>query len=333
MKILITGGLGFLGSHLLKKLSNAHEIYVIDNLLKQVHGNEYNIINNIDFTCGDVSDKKTWKRFYGKSFDVLIHLAAETGTGQSAYLAEQCCKTNILSTAIINDIIVNKNINFEKIILASSRAVYGEGSESVGISESATPKPVSIYGISKLTQEQILLKSKNVTVLRLQNVYGDGQSLTNPYTGIVSLFTALALNGHEITLFENGEPIRDFINVYDVVNAFILAINSKEFGVFNIGSGNKTTILDLAKIISNNTGANIKTTNLKRSGDVKHIYADISLAKQKLKFEPEISLNIGIGNFILWAKNKKISMDNIIKNYKISLKELASKGLLNEKHI
>lgn len=328
MKILITGGLGFLGTHLSNVLSNKHDIYIIDNLLKQVHGNEYNIIRNVDFTCGDVSEIKTWKPFYGKSFDVLIHLAAETGTGQSAYLAEQCCKTNILSTAIINDIIVNKNIEFKKIILASSRAVYGEGLAHTGITEDTIPKPISIYGVSKLTQEQILLKSENVTILRLQNVYGEGQSLTNPYTGIVSLFTALALNGEEIVLFENGEPIRDFINVGDVIDAFILAIESDKFGIFNIGSGSKATILDLAKIISNNTGANIKLTNLKRSGDVRHIYANISLAKQVLKFEPKISLDNGIASFICWAKGKIKLMSGVVDNYKISLDELANKNLL-----
>lgn len=338
MKILITGGMGFIGSHLCDELlSQNHEVYVIDNLLKQVHGNDYEFIKGVDFTCGDVSDISTWKMFYGQSFDVLIHLAAETGTGQSEYEAARYCNTNIQSTAIINDLIVNKKIEFNKIILASSRAVYGDAlldnnGKPIASKEDDEKNPLSIYAITKLAQEQILLNGPyrdKVSVLRFQNVYGAGQSLNNPYTGIISIFSKLAKYNKDIQIFEDGLMSRDFVYVSDVIDSIVLCASnhSTDGEIYNVGTGNSISILEVANIIVKefNSNSQINITGLKRKGDIRHNFANIDKIKS-IGYSPKVPFNLGLEKFSKW-----ISELNLIDNdqYEESLKALKGNNLLS----
>ena len=292
--ILITGGAGFIGSHLAVKLvSKGYNITVLDNLSKQIHGENqdsvlYNSIKNqVTFILGDVSNKSDWKKALNGQ-DIVIHLAAETGTGQSMYEIARYSEVNILGTTHLLDILANERHSIKKMIVASSRSIYGEGKylckndaevfpeprkeidlsqgkfnlfcnkcneplQLLATDEDSKAIPSSIYGITKLQQEQmILLMGKTLGIpavaLRYQNVYGPGQSLSNPYTGILSIFSTRLLNGNDIDIYEDGAESRDFIFIDDAVDATVLALEKKEANhqIFNVGSGFAVTVLQLA---------------------------------------------------------------------------------------
>ena len=283
-KILITGGAGFIGSNLaLKLVKENYEVTVLDNLSTQIHGEDpektsplYNSIKNkVKFILGDVQEKETLENCI-KNQDIIVHLAAETGTGQSMYQIEKYCNVNIKSTAILLDILTNSKHQTKKLIVASSRAIYGEGKYSCkehGIvypnarndydllnkdfeckcpicglnlnllptSEDSKIHPTSIYGITKQNQEQMVLTVCNsigisAIAYRYQNVYGPGQSLSNPYTGILSIFSTQIRNGNDINIFEDGEESRDFVGMVDVPIYYIEPEGERIFKV-NPGAG------------------------------------------------------------------------------------------------
>ena len=269
--ILITGGAGFIGSNLaLKLLSYGYNITVLDNLSEQIHGSDpnksllYNSIKDkVNFILGDVCNENDWIKSI-ENQDVIIHLAAETGTGQSMYEVEKYVNVNVRSNAILLNCLSNKKNKIQKIIVASSRAVYGEGKYSCSedgvvfpiqrsdynlskgdfnpkcpiCDNNVTPmptdeksplNPVSIYGITKQNQEQLIslgCKSLGISsiIYRYQNVYGPGQSLSNPYTGILSIFSTRILNNNQIEIFEDGLESRDFVYIDDVVDATFLGL-------------------------------------------------------------------------------------------------------------
>ena len=272
--ILISGGAGFIGSNLTKKLvSKGYNITILDNLSKQIHGKDqkselYNSIKEIStFILGDVCNEEDWKKSL-KGQDAVIHLAAETGTGQSMYEISRYNDVNILGTSHLLDFLANNKNSVKKLIIASSRSIYGEGKykcENHGVvypndriasnmmkgkfdlfcdvcggeldlmptDENSMIHPSSIYGITKHQQEQMtLLMGKSLGIpavsLRYQNVYGPGQSLSNPYTGILSIFSTRMLNGNDIDIYEDGEESRDFVFIDDVVEATILALEKEE---------------------------------------------------------------------------------------------------------
>ena len=285
--ILISGGAGFIGSNLTKKLvSKGYNITILDNLSKQIHGKDqkselYNSIKEIStFILGDVCNEEDWKKSL-KGQDAVIHLAAETGTGQSMYEISRYNDVNILGTSHLLDFLANNKNSVKKLIIASSRSIYGEGKykcENHGVvypndriasnmmkgkfdlfcdvcggeldlmptDENSKIHPSSIYGITKQQQEQMtLLMGKSLGIpavaLRYQNVYGPGQSLSNPYTGILSIFSTRMLNGNDIDIYEDGEESRDFVFIDDVVEATILALEKEEANhqIFNVGSGER----------------------------------------------------------------------------------------------
>ena len=283
--ILITGGAGFIGSNLaLRLISYGYNITVLDNLSEQIHGSDpnksllYNSIKDkVNFILGDVCNENDWIKSI-ENQDVIIHLAAETGTGQSMYEVEKYVNVNVRSNAILLNCLSNKKNKIQKIIVASSRAVYGEGKYScsedgvvfpiqrsdynlskgdfnpkcpicdnnvtpMSTDEKSPLNPVSIYGITKQNQEQLIslgCKSLGISsiIYRYQNVYGPGQSLSNPYTGILSIFSTRILNNNQIEIFEDGLESRDFIYIDDVLDATILGlkITDKINTVFNVGS-------------------------------------------------------------------------------------------------
>lgn len=373
--ILITGGAGFIGKKLSLELSSrGANVVVFDCLTEQVHGKKAQVPrefqDKVKFIHGNILDYHKLKMALQNS-DYVIHLAAETGQGQSFYRIEHYCRINILGTANLMDILVNYKHKVKKIILASTRTIYGEGSYRcnncgevnpegrtdknkrtkdwdlicpfcmgeimpIRILENCLIRPKSIYSISKLTQEQLIrvmgmaLKIP-YTILRLFNVYGEGQALNNPYTGILSVFASRILNNKSLTVYEDGLMSRDFIHVDDVANAIILSIeNSKASNrTYNVGSGRKTTILHLAKMMisSSNSKSTFKISGFARVGDVRHVVADIKKISTDLGFKAKINLTEGIKRFIHWMRMQ----DNVVDHSDKALKELKSRKLLRSR--
>lgn len=375
-KILVTGGAGFIGSNLsLKLLSKGYEVTVLDNLSKQIHGENpdktsplYNSIKNkVHFIEGSVTNRKDWLKAID-SVDCIVHLAAETGTGQSMYEIEKYVGINIGGTALMLDILTNTNHTVKKVVVAESRAIYGEGRyyskelnqfvypterseaamragdfevkykdcdsplELVGTTEDSMIHPTSVYGITKQVQGQLVhLVCPSIGIAsvsyRYQNVYGPGQSLSNPYTGILSIFSTRIRNGNGINIFEDGKETRDFVYIDDVVDATILGIEKEEANghVFNVGTGVATDVLTVARTLIEKYGIDVPVTisgNF-RLGDIRHNYADITAARTILGFEPKWSFSDGIGEFVKWVNEQGVQEDK----YEASIEEMKKKGL------
>ena len=372
--ILITGGAGFIGSKLaLHLLDKGYNITILDNLSKQIHGNSKNsylynsIKEKVNFILGDVCKISDW-RLAIKNQNAIIHLAAETGTGQSMYEVARYIQVNVVGTANLFDVLANESHNIQKILIASSRAIYGEGryfSHDLGdvyplsrseqrlknqnyeptidacdsklilksTHEESKISPESIYAVTKYNQEQVTMlmgKVLNIPVisLRYQNVYGPGQSLSNPYTGILSVFSTRLLNNNDLEIYEDGNQSRDFVYIDDVVDATTLALekNDKLSYALNVGSGEPISVLSVAKQLMKNYKKNqkINITGKYRLGDIRHNYADLTQAKKILGFYPKYNFVNGLENFTNWVKKQKIEKDM----YKSSEKELKNKGLL-----
>ena len=372
--VLITGGAGFIGSNLsLYLLRKGYKITVLDNLSKQVHGDHktsflFNSVKDkVNFILGDVCNESDW-RLALQNQDAIIHLAAETGTGQSMYEISKYNQVNIMGTAKLLDILTNESHSIKKIVVASSRSVYGEGRyycQELGdvypdsrreemlnkkifepTIDSVTSKltlksthedskisPSSIYAITKYNQEQIVMlmgKTLNIPTisLRYQNVYGPGQSLSNPYTGILSVFSTRLLNHNDLEVYEDGGQSRDFVYIDDVVNATTSALEKKDnkSHILNVGSGKPTSVLSVAKqlIIHYDHNQKINISGKYRFGDIRHNYADIRKANTILGYKPKYNFNQGLLNFTNWVKTQKIETDNYIG----SVNELKNKGLI-----
>lgn len=369
--VLVTGGAGFIGSNLSLKLSKkGYNVTVLDNLSEQIHGKKSELPKKlqgkINFIKGDVRNKKTWYKAL-KDQEIIVHLAAETGTGQSMYEIQKYSDVNVIGTANMLDILTNDKHSVEKVVVASSRAIYGEGKYNckkcghvypeerkdkdmkngdfepkcpkcgdevflIATDEESKKHPTSVYGITKQNQEDMVLtvcKSLRIpgVAFRYQNVYGPGQSLSNPYTGILSIFSTRIKNGNNINIFEDGKESRDFVYIDDVVSATILGIEKTEanYKTFNVGSGERTNVLTIAKKLKNkyNSDIEIKISGDYRLGDIRHNYADLSKIKNKLGYEPKLNFENGISNFVKWVENQTLKEDN----YEKSINELKSKGL------
>ncbi|TDX84090.1 SDR family NAD(P)-dependent oxidoreductase [Epilithonimonas xixisoli] len=370
-RVLITGGAGFIGSNLsLKLIEKGCEITVLDNLSEQIHGDDSDLLKSIEgkvnFIKGDVRNIEDWEKALVNQ-DVVVHLAAETGTGQSMYEVQKYVDVNINGTGIFLDYLVNREHSVKKVIIASSRAIYGEGKyqcETHGFQypderleenlakgefepkcsicnqnlillatdETSTIHPSSVYGITKQNQEQMVLnvcKSIGVGAVayRYQNVYGPGQSLKNPYTGILSIFSTQIKNGNDINIFEDGLESRDFVFIDDVVDATIAGIENDEVTseVFNVGSGVCTSVIEVAEALKRlyNSDVNINISGNFRLGDIRHNYADLTKIKDKLKFTPNFTFQQGVEKFAEWVNTQEVQKDQ----YEKSIEEMKSKGL------
>ena len=374
--ILITGGAGFIGSNVaLKLLEKGYRVTVLDSLSPQIHGENpeqtsplyRNIIGKVNFIKGSVTSREEWLRVL-EGQECVLHLAAETGTGQSMYEIQRYVDVNIGGTALLLDILANCKHNVKKVLVAESRAIYGEGryySEElkkyvypdlrneqdmskgdfevkypgcqgklkvVATTEDSLIHPNSVYGITKQVQGQLIhLVCSSIGIasvsFRYQNVYGPGQSLSNPYTGILSIFSTRIKNGNEINIFEDGKETRDFVYIDDVVDATILGIEKDEANghTFNIGTGVATDVLAVANTLIKKYGVKVPVvvSGNYRLGDIRHNYADIGLAKELLGFEPKWSFEAGIEKFTVWVNEQEIHKDN----YEASIKEMKQKGL------
>jgi dTDP-L-rhamnose 4-epimerase len=371
--ILITGGAGFIGSRLCEKLyDKGYNVTILDNLSDQIHGTtESSLFKKIKGKCtfikGDVRNKDDWQVAL-EDQDVVVHLAAETGTGQSMYEVEKYNDVNIMGTAHLLEILANSTHSVKKMIIASSRAIYGEGKyicelhgnqyplqrkekdmekgefnpkcdicnselNLVATDENSKIQPSSIYGINKQQQEQmIMLMGVSLGIpsvaFRYQNVYGPGQSLSNPYTGILSIFSTRILNGNNLDIYEDGLESRDFVYIDDVVDATILGIEREEASghVFNVGSGIATTVKEVAESLKKfyDSDISISISGKYRLGDIRHNYADLKKAKTILGFTPKYNFLKGIAEFVNWVKTQEVMEDK----YDESVQELKDKGLM-----
>ncbi len=371
-KILITGGAGFIGMNLARKLQGkGYLVRIMDNLSSQIHGEQTDIAakipSGVEFQLGDVRNKEELRKAMADQ-NIIVHLAAETGTGQSMYEVQKYTDTNICGTANILDIIANEKNDIEKFVISSSRAVYGEGAyvcdthgkvyptnrsetdmlkgmfeptcpecngELSGLPTSETAKlhPSSVYGITKQVQEDLVRVCMEAigipyVVFRYQNVYGPGQSLKNPYTGILSIFSTRILNGENINIFEDGNESRDFVFIDDVVNATIMGIEQSAANnqIYNVGSGTQTSIIEVIKQLERvfEQNAKAKVTGEFRLGDIRHNRADITKIQSELGYKPSVNFEQGIESFAKWVKTQ----DTETSLYEKSLLEMKEKGLL-----
>ena len=372
--ILITGGAGFIGSRLCNHLiTDGYKVRVLDNLSQQIHGNSpkssslfRSLHPNAEFIHGSVTSRNDLMTALD-GIDTVVHLAAETGTGQSMFAIQQYSDVNISGTAMLLDLIANQSLPVKKIVVASSRAVYGEGkyrcpqhnfvypssrflenmeqgdfeahcpscsgdAELVATDEESPTHPSSVYGITKLTQEKLVLNvgrtlGISAIAFRYQNVYGPGQSLLNPYTGILSIFSNRIRNNNPINIFEDGKESRDFVYIDDVVSVTAEAIKYSKplVDVFNVGSGVSTDVLAIAKTLQRLLNIEVPTTisGQFRVGDIRHNYADLTKVKRIFGFKPSISVEQGLISFVEWLKTEGLETDR----YEQSLQEMESKGL------
>lgn len=375
MKIIITGGAGFIGSSLSNSLiQKGHTVTIYDNFCEQIHGKNPDIESyrkaGFEVIEGDITDKEKIHKAL-KDKETVIHFAAQTGTGQSMYNVHHYNHTNVCGTANICDYLYKKDSRIERIILASSRSIYGEGKyfcKNCGIvypysrdieniklenfnpqcpvcksvdtlnpmatDEDSFLRPSSIYASTKLAQESMIditAKSLQITsfCLRFQNVYGPGQSLINPYTGILSIFLRLALQNKDIEIFEDGEESRDFVYIEDVVKAVSLSILSSEKGnyILNVGSGISTTVLEVANLIKDNlnSSSKIKISKSYRLGDIRHNFADTTRIAKLLSFSPDWAFKDGLKQFIDAALKSSQLLQ--VNNFENSMNELINNGL------
>ena len=377
-RILVTGGAGFIGSNLISALhARNYEISVLDNLSEQIHGAVpessplYRTIQDkVRFIKATVCDKEALEEALTGQ-DVVVHYAAETGTGQSMYMVDHYTRVNIQATATMLDILsAKKTHGIKRLVVASSRSIYGEGKyfylegravypghradaemqagrfelydEKSGqalrlaaTDEQSAIHPSSVYGITKQVQEQLVMTvcpliGIQPVALRYQNVYGPGQSLSNPYTGILSIFSNQIMQGGSINIFEDGLESRDFVFIDDVVDATIRAIEceSATGQVFNVGSGVATTVLtvvdELMKAFNRTVPAHV--TGAFRSGDIRHNFADLTKITRLLGYQPKVDFAAGILRFAEWAKTQGPQSSA----YERSLAEMKSRGLMRE---
>lgn len=343
---LITGGAGFIGRHLTRQLKSAgHRVRILDSLVEQVHGERPVAPAEIDsdeLIRGDIRDPGAVREALSGA-DGVFHLAAEVGVGQSMYEIDRYTSVNDHGTAVLFQGLIRKPVR--RIVVASSMSVYGEGLyetadgepaetvrrdsgrgwdpadmrgrplRPVPTPESKQPDLASVYALNKYVQERMSLivaqaYGMEACALRLFNVYGPGQALSNPYTGVLAIFGARLLNGQRPLVFEDGEQQRDFVHVEDVARAFDLAMHGGAGGgeVINIGSGRAVTVTETARALARAMGKeeiSPLVTGKARSGDIRHCFADISKARRLLGFEPQRGFDDALPELAAWISRQQ----------------------------
>jgi dTDP-L-rhamnose 4-epimerase len=367
-QILVTGGAGFIGSHLCDRLlARGHRVRALDNLDPQVHGPAATrpayLHRDVELIVGDVRDSRDCGRALAGA-DVVYHLAASVGVGQSMYEIARYTEVNNLGSAVLLEAILAKGI--ERMVVASSMSIYGEGLyrdrtgrtvasvqrrvpdlgrglwdptaedggplDPIPTPEDKPPALASVYALSKYDQERLFLITGQAygiptVALRLFNVYGPRQALSNPYTGVLAIFASRLLNDRPPLINEDGQQRRDFVSVHDVAAAFTAALDVEADGgvVLNIGSGRSWSVQEIAERVAaalDRRHIAPTVTGKLRAGDIRHCFADIGLARRVLGFQPRVGLDEGLAELALWLKGRR-AQDQV----EAAREELLSRGL------
>jgi dTDP-L-rhamnose 4-epimerase len=371
LKVLVTGGAGFIGSHVIDcLLERGHSVRVLDALVSQVHGDgrsrpDY-LKPAVEVAVGKVEDAASTAHAL-QGIDSVIHLASAVGVGQSMYQIVDYCTTNVLGTANLLQTILDKRVNLKSFVVASSMSSYGEGRyctvdgqlinpgirkeaqlargdwnlwdsngerlEPMPTDEEKPLNPTSVYAINKRDQEEMCLSVGSAydiptTALRLFNVYGSRQALSNPYTGVAAIFCARLLHSRPPLIFEDGLQRRDFVHVKDVARAFVSAAENPAAGeAINIGSGESLSVVEIAEVLSLEMKKNIPPRILGkyRRGDIRHCFADISKARRLLAWEPSKTFREGVPELVEWVQKQREVKDRVDSAWS----ELENRGLLS----
>ena len=365
--VLVTGGAGFIGRHVTRALlDRGYAVRVVDSLIEQVHhGNGRDpILHEVDFIQGDVRDAELMTLAV-RGVDKVVHLAAEVGVGQSMYEIDRYVSVNDHGSAVLFQALIGNPV--ERVVVASSMSIYGEGlyrsasgrlvedavrpaqrsvrsgwdpagADGEGLTPVATPewkRPelASVYAVTKYVQERLTLTvapayGMEGVALRLFNVYGPGQALSNPYTGVLAIFASRLLNGERPLVFEDGEQRRDFVHVEDVSRAFILALERAEAagGVFNIGSGRDVSVSEVGDAVAaamRKPHLSPEITGQARVGDIRHCFADISAARDRLGFRPRRCFEDSLVELSDWVRRQR-AVDRVAQ----ARRELEQRGLV-----
>ncbi len=343
--VLITGGAGFIGRFVADELlGRGHRVRVLDSLIDQVHsgrGRPDALSRDVELIEGDVRDADAVRGAL-RGVDSVIHLAAEVGVGQSMYDVERYTSVNDVGTAVLMEALIANPVR--RVVTASSMSIYGEGLYRdadgnsvedatrgprtsdiggwdpldaagralipVGTPEWKRPSLTSVYALNKYVQERTTLilaapYGMEGVCLRLFNVYGPGQALSNPYTGVLAIFASRLLNGQTPLVFEDGRQQRDFVHVSDIARAFADALHEpRAVGeVLNIGGGRGRSVLEVARALAGAMGrsADVEIVGKGRAGDTRHCFADTTLAAEKLGFEARMDFGQGVAELAEWV--------------------------------
>ena len=355
MTVLITGGAGFIGSHLADRLlARGHRVRILDNLTEQVHRGQVPayLHPEAEFIRGDVRDRGTLRQALD-GVQAVAHLAAAVGVAQSQYQIGHYFEVNVGGTANLADILVNETHQVSKFLLAGSMTSYGEGcaecescgpvrpeirrpedvadgqweprcprcgrpTRSVPTPESAALRAENVYAITKHTQERLVQHLSRLTgiphvIMRLFNVFGPRQSLSNPYTGVAAIFISRLKGGSPPIIFEDGRQTRDFVWVTDVAEAMCHALETDraDNAVLNVGSGRPVTIRQVAASLAGlmQVDLPVRATGQFRHGDIRHCTADVTRAAELLGFQPRTTFHQGLERLIEWSLSEAASDD------------------------
>ena len=366
--ILITGGAGFIGRYVARALlARGHKVRVLDSMIEQVHGTRARpdgLDADADVVIGDVRDETALLKAL-KGIDKVVHLAAEVGVGQSMYAVDRYVSVNDYGTAVLFQQLIDNPV--KRVVVASSMSIYGEGLYRTVDGETAEevvrqpragestpwdpldrhgrplvpvptpewkrPSLASVYALTKYVQERLTLTlappyGMEGVALRLWNVYGPGQALSNPYTGVLAIFASRIHNGQPPMIFEDGHQRRDFVHAEDVAQAFVLALEHEKAPgeVYNVGSGEDRSVRDVAALLAeamDRPDIEPEITGKARIGDIRHCIADIGKIRGELGFAPRRDFSEGLAELADWVARQEAD-DRVHE----ARKELEMRGLV-----